>query len=122
MTKVLTAVLAGCLLLAVSALAADLTGTWSGQMPTRDGGTRDVTFKLKQSGAALTGTMSAFDNDIEIKDGKVDGDKLSFMVTLEFNGNEVKLLFAGTVKGNELEMTREREGSGSKQSFTLKRG
>ena len=122
MTKLLTAVLAGFLLLAVSALAADLTGTWSGQMPTRDGGTRDVSFKFKQNGAALTGTMSAFDNDIEIKDGKVDGDKIGFTVTLDFNGNEVKLLFAGTAKGNELEMTREREGSGNKQSFTLKRG
>jgi hypothetical protein len=109
------------LICSVVALAADVSGTWSGQMPTRDGGTRDVTFKLKQDGGALTGTMSAFDNDIAIKDGKVDGNNLSFSVTLEFNGNEVKLLFTGTSEGSELKMTREREGSGNKQNFTLKK-
>ncbi len=109
------------LICAIAALAADVSGTWSGQMPTRDGGTRDVTFKLKQAGGALTGTMSAFDNDIAIKDGKVDGNNLSFSVTLDFNGNEVKLLFTGAAEGSELKMTREREGSGNKQNFTLKK-
>lgn len=108
-------------LFALTLLGADVSGTWTGQMPTRDGGTRDVTFKLKQAGSALTGTMSAFDNDVALKDGKVDADKVSFTVTLDFNGNEVKLVFNGTVKDNEMQMTREREGSGNKQSFTLKR-
>jgi|MudIll2142460700_1097286.scaffolds.fasta_scaffold91787_2 hypothetical protein len=110
------------LLLAYSLYGADLSGTWSGQMPTRDGGTRDVAFKFKQSGSALSGTMSAFDNDIPIKDGKVQGDALSFSVTLELGGNDVKLLFTGKVKGDQLDMTREREGTATKQNFTLKRG
>jgi autotransporter translocation and assembly factor TamB len=108
-------------LLASAALAADASGTWSGPMPTRDGDSRDVTFKLKQDGGALTGTMSAFDNDIAIKDGKVAVDAISFTVTLEFNGDSFKIAFTGTLKDNELKMTREREGSGNKQTFTLKR-
>jgi hypothetical protein len=120
MKKLLSLISIG-LICAIAALAADVSGTWSGQMPTRDGGTRDVTFKLKQDGGALTGSMSAFDNDVAIKDGKVDGNSLSFSVTLDFNGNEVKLLFTGTADGNELKMTREREGSGNKQNFTLKK-
>jgi hypothetical protein len=33
----------------------------------------------------------------------------------------VKLLFTGTSEGSELKMTREREGSGNKQNFTLKK-
>jgi len=110
------------LLAAVIALGADVTGTWSGQMPTRDGEMRDVTFKLKQAGTALTGAMSAFDNDVPIADGKIDGDKLSFSVTLDFGGNSFKLLFTGTVKGNEIQMTRQREGTDLKQNFTVKRG
>jgi len=110
------------LLAAAIALGADVTGTWSGQMPTRDGEMRDVTFKLKQAGTALTGAMSAFDNDVPIADGKIDGDKLSFSVTLDFGGNSFKLLFTGTVKGNEIQMTRQREGTDLKQNFTVKRG
>ena len=90
-------------------------------MPTRDGETRDVTFKLKQDGAALTGTMSAFENDVAIADGKVSGDAVSFNVTLEFNGNSFKIVFGGEVKDNQIEMTREREGSGMKEKFTVKK-
>ena len=110
------------LILAASAFAADASGTWSGQMPTRDGDTRDVTFKLKQDGAALTGTMSAFDNDVAIAEGKADGDNVSFKVTIDFNGNTFKIMFDGVVNGDRIEMTREREGSGMKQKFTVKRG
>jgi hypothetical protein len=113
--------LAAVTVFAVTMLAADASGTWTGQMPTRDGDTRDVTFKLKQDGAGLTGTMSAFDNDIPIQEGKADGDKVTFTVTLDFNGNSFKISFNGTVKGDQIEMTREREGSGNKQNFTLKR-
>lgn len=112
-----------CVLLAVSAAtAADVTGKWSGAMPTRDGGTRDVTFTFKQAGDSLTGSMSAFDNEVPIKDGKVDGDNISYTVTLDFNGNTFKILFEGKVQGGTLEMTREREGSGNKQKFSLKKG
>ena len=113
-------ILAVALLSAVTMLGADVTGTWTGQMPTRDGETRDVTFKLKQAGATLTGSMSAFDTDIEIKDGKIDGEKISFTVTLEF-GDGIKLLFNGTVKDNQIQMTRQREGQDEKQAFVLKR-
>ena len=120
MTRLFT-LLATLTVLAVTILAADASGTWTGQMPTRDGDTRDVTFKIKQDGAGLTGTMSAFDNDIPIQEGKADGDKVSFNVTLDFNGNSFKIMFNGTVKGDQIEMTREREGSGNKQNFTVKR-
>ena len=109
------------LFLTASAFGADATGTWTGQMPTRDGDTRDVTFKLKQDGAALTGTMSAFENDVAIAEGKADGNNIAFKVTLEFNGNSFKIVFEGVVKGDQIEMTREREGSGMKEKFTVKK-
>jgi hypothetical protein len=112
--------LAIALLSAITMLGADVTGTWTGQMPTRDGETRDVTFKLKQAGTAVTGSMSAFDNDIAIQEGKIDGEKISFTVTLEF-GDGIKLLFNGTVKDNEINLTRQREGADEKQGFVLKR-
>jgi hypothetical protein len=107
-------------LLVMIAVAADVTGKWSGDMPGREGQTRPVTFNLKADGEKLTGTMSGPQGDIELKDGKVAGDNVSFKVDLNFGGNAITLMFEGKVAGNELKMARKREG-GQSQEFTLKR-
>lgn len=101
--------------------AADVTGKWTAEVPSRGGELRTTTFLFKQAGAQLTGTMTSFDRDIPIEDGKVEGDRVSFTVTLSFGGNEMKFLYKGTVSGNEIKFTREREGSGQTREFTAKR-
>jgi hypothetical protein len=108
--------------LAVVVQAADLTGKWTGAVPTRDGGTRDTAFNFKQDGEKLTGTMAGPQGDVELKDGAVKGDEVSFNVALSFNGNDVKLVYKGKVAGDEIKMTRTREGGNQPpQEFTLKR-
>jgi hypothetical protein len=109
------------LLAAVAAFAADVNGKWVGQVPGRNGQTREVTFSLKADGASLTGTVSGRNGDNPISDGKIDGDNISFTQTLEFNGNSVKLIYKGKISGNEIKFTREREG-GEPAEFTAKRG
>lgn len=101
--------------------AADVTGKWMAQVPTRGGEMRDTTFVFKQAGNELTGTMTGREGDIPLQDGKVDGDAISFTTTLSFGGNDVKLVYKGTVSGNEIKFTREREGSGQTREFTAKR-
>src|SRR6266850_4424 len=59
--------------------------------------------------------------EAQISDGKVDGDDISFAQVMEFNGNQVKLLFTGKVAGDEIKFTRQREGGDRKQEFTAKR-
>ena len=108
-------------LLAMTASAADVSGKWVGQMPTRDGNTREATFDLKANGDKLTGTMSGPQGGIEIKDGKVSGNDISFKVPLEFNGNSFVLIFKGTVSGDQIKFTRGREGADQTQEFTAKR-
>ena len=108
-------------LLAVTVSAADVSGKWVGQMPTRDGNTREATFDLKANGDKLTGTMSGPQGGIEIKDGKVSGNDISFKVPLEFNGNSFVLIFKGTVSGDQIKFTRGREGADQTQEFTAKR-
>ena len=63
----------------------DVTGTWKWTVE-RNGNTIETTLKLKQDGEKLTGTMSGRQgsNDIEIEDGKVAGDAVSFKVTRMF--------------------------------------
>jgi hypothetical protein len=108
-------------LLAVTVSAADVSGKWVGQMPTRDGNTREATFDLKATGDKLTGTMSGPQGGIEIKDGKVSGNDISFKVPLEFNGNSFVLIFKGTISGDQIKFTRGREGADQTQEFTAKR-
>jgi hypothetical protein len=108
-------------LLAITASAADVSGKWTGQMPTRNGDTREVTFNLKADGDKLTGTMGGPQGDIEIKDGKVSGDNISFKTNLEFNGNSFVLIFKGTVAGDQIKFTRAREGADQTQEFTAKK-
>jgi opacity protein-like surface antigen len=118
--KLATAVLA--LAFAGVLAAADVAGKWVAQVPGRDGQTRETTFNFKVDGAKLSGTMATQMGEVQISDGKVEGDNLSFAVQLSFGGNDIKLLFKGTVAGNEIKFTREREGGqGRAQEFTAKR-
>jgi len=110
------------LLMAASAVfAADVTGKWVAQVPGRGGETREATFTFKADGNRLTGSVSSPRGEMPISDGKVDGDTISFNQVMEFNGNEVKLMFKGKVSGDEIKFTRQREGGDRVQEFTAKR-
>ena len=98
--------------LTLTALAADVSGKWVAQMAGRDGQTHEATFTFKADGEALTGTISGPRGDTEISDGKISGDEISFSQTMEFNGNQMKILYKGTVSGDQITFTRMREGSG----------
>ena len=52
---------------------------------------------------------------------KIDGDNISFNQVVEFNGNQVKLMFKGKVAGDEIKFTRQREGGERVQEFTAKK-
>jgi len=118
----LTAVLSLVLLAAaVTLLAADVSGKWVAQVPGRDGQTRETTFNLKADGNKLSGTVSSPMGDREILAGQINGDDVSFSVAMEFNGQAVKILYKGKVSGDEMKMTRQREGSDRTQEFTAKR-
>jgi len=108
------------LILAVAALAADVTGKWVAQVPGRDGQVREVTFNFKVEGDKLTGTMSTRMGETPISDGKVSGDEISFTVTLSFGGNEVRMNYKGKVEGDQIRFTREVEGR-PPQEFVAKR-
>jgi hypothetical protein len=108
--------------LAVSAvLAADVTGKWVAQVPGRDGQTREVVFNLKADGDQLTGTVTTPRGEQQISEGKIGGDQISFAEVLEFNGNQMKMLYKGKVAGDEIKFTRQREGGERVQEFTAKR-
>jgi opacity protein-like surface antigen len=108
--------------LAAAVQAADVTGKWTAQVPGRGGQTRETTFNLKADGEKLTGTMSGMQGDVELQDGKLKGDEVSFHVKLNFQGNDVKMNYKGKLAGDEIKFTRQREGSDQPPAeFTAKR-
>ena len=89
-------------LTAATAFAADLTGKWSGEMPGQNGDTFHISYTFKQDGAKLTGSVkSPRGEDIEIADGKIDGDKVSFNLTV----NGTTIWHEGTISGDTLKLT-----------------
>jgi hypothetical protein len=108
-------------LFAALALAADISGKWTGDMPGRGGDTMPATFNFKADGDKLTGTMTGPQGDVPLQEGKISGDNVSFSTTLDFGGNSVKIVYKGTVSGDTMKMSREREGSGQPREFTIKR-
>jgi opacity protein-like surface antigen len=91
----------------VMALAADVTGTWKGEAnPNGKGG--PPTFMLKQAGSALTGTTTGRGGEVEISNGKIDGDKIYFEVTRDM-GEKGKFTskYTGTVSGTTMKLSVE---------------
>jgi opacity protein-like surface antigen len=102
---------------AVAAMAADIAGTWKA---TAEGpnGTLERTFVFKVDGNKLTGeTTSTMLGKSTIMDGKVDGDNLSFTITADLQGTELKLNYKGKVTGADLHLTSERAGDSGGQSI-----
>jgi hypothetical protein len=108
-------------LLVALAMAADISGKWTGDMPGRGGQTASTTFTFKADGEKLTGTMTGPQGEVPLQEGKVAGDQISFSTTQDFGGNSVKILYKGTLSGDQVKMTREREGAGQPREFTIKR-
>ena len=110
------------ILAAMTLAAADVSGKWAGEVQGRNGQPRPISFTFKQDGAALTGSMvGPMGREVEITDGKVDGDNISFLVKMEFQGNEVKITYTGKLDGDNLKMKSTREGSDRVQEFTAKK-
>jgi hypothetical protein len=96
---------------AFAASAADVTGKWTAEVPGRNGNMQTNTFVLKADGAKLTGTANGGrGGDVEITNGKVDGDSVSFVVVRDFGGTSVKITYKGTVSGDSIKFTRTMEG------------
>jgi hypothetical protein len=85
--------LAGLLLVLATLLySAAATGKWKGTFDAPDG-THELTFDLKASEAS------------EVKDGRIQGDTVSFWAMAEYQGQPIKLVFKGQVLESEIHFT-----------------
>ena len=105
----MTLVAALVLGLAGAATAGDVAGTWTSEFDTQIG-LQKYTYIFEVDGETLTGTAEGERMGetvkVEITAGKVVGDKVTFTEMLEFQGQELPITYEGTIKGDEIEFTR----------------
>jgi len=105
------------------AAAVDFTGTWTSEFNTQIG-VQKYRFVLKQEGAKISGKAHAEIGDqkmeSEVTEGKADGDKISFVELLNYQGNDLRITYSGHLAGNEIKLTRA-VGDFAREELTAKR-
>ncbi len=115
-----------------AAPAASIDGKWgfeSKQTGGKKDGAAEVTIKttldLKSAGDKLTGKVTMAggprERTAEIKDGKIDGNTISFVTEIEGKKGVSKTTWKATLAGDELKGTQEREGAKQPRPFAAKR-
>jgi hypothetical protein len=92
------------LLLFLAALAwpAGLSGDWKGAFDF-DGNSVPVVLHLTVKDAGVTGTIDGLPTSpADIKEGKIDGDTITFWVATDYQGTTYKLVFKGKATDDEI--------------------
>ena len=111
--KSLLIVAAVLMLVAAFAVAAGVDGKWTSESQ-RQGQTSTTAYEFKADGAKLTGSltmpgmMGGEPTKVDITEGKIDGDNITFVVIRKFGENEMKSTYKGKVAGDEIKFTVER--------------
>jgi hypothetical protein len=120
MTKKAFALITIFALFSLAAMAADVSGTWTGIFHTREGGAFETNLVLKASGDSLTGTLQQGNSDeIQIENGKVSGDQVTFTLTRGSGDKTRKINYTGKVDGNNMKLTVQPEGATRTQEIDL---
>jgi alpha-galactosidase len=92
------------LICSLASPAASINGAWAARVTAPDGHVTDTFFSFEQQGQELTGKVITANGERPIKQGKVDGDHINFV--LEF-GNPASPRVApweGTITGGEIHL------------------
>ena len=90
----------------VGALAADFNGKWHAEFDTQIG-VQKYTYDLHVDGAAVTGKAINERGETAITEGKIDGNNVTFVEALSFNGMDIKITYTGVIDGDQIKFTRQ---------------
>lgn len=111
-------------LLAALAHAVEVSGPWHAEFEGPRGRQR-IQFEFKSEGDKLTGkTISRFggnNRETEIQEGRIEGDTLSFVQVLNFQGNEIRIAYSGKIGEDGIAFSR-KVGDFASSDFKANRG
>jgi alpha-acetolactate decarboxylase len=101
----------GLILIAGMAFAAPIDGKWVGEVAGMEGAPMKISYTFKADGATLTGSTTSPDGkEMAIKDGKIDGNNISFSISFDMGGQEMKMDMKGVLSGDDLKLTMDMMG------------
>ena len=87
--------------------AADISGKWTASFDTQIG-QQDYTYDFVVKDTALTGRTKSNLGEGEVRDGKVDGDKVTFVEIFKFDGMDIRITYTGKIiSADEIRFTRQ---------------
>lgn len=102
--------LLSALILAPFAAMADVSGTWTATFDTQIG-EQSYTYEFKVDGMKLTGMAKSANGEVEIADGKVDGDTITFTENMTYQGMPLVIKYTGMMTSDdEIMFTRDVAG------------
>jgi hypothetical protein len=100
----------GSLLISLPAFAAGVDGNWTGSLDSPNGPVQ-IDYSFKADGPKLTGTTTGPDGTkLAIKDGKIDGNNISFAVDVDFGGTPTTIKYTGVVAADSIALTLDFQG------------
>ena len=89
--------------------AADVTGKWKSEFDTQVGHLK-YTYELKTDGEKITGKafrdLDGTKTTIEIIEGKLKGDEVSFVEPLKIQDQDIRIEYKGKLDGDQIKFTR----------------
>ena len=102
-----------------AAPTADISGTWSTEFDSQVG-KQTYTYTFKVDGGTLTGHSKSNIGESDLT-GTVDGDKVTFVENLDYQGTALAITYTGQiVSADEIRFKRDVGGQGGEE-FTAKR-
>ncbi len=97
-----------CCCVAAFAYFAGITGHWTGSLTAPDGNQYPLDYTLTSDNSALTGKGKSMEGDVDITEGKVKGDSLSFAIDV----GGVKVINTGKyfATGDSISLTIDYQG------------
>jgi hypothetical protein len=119
----------GCIafFLCLSSLAAStgIDGNWSAEFQSRGKKAKkaivSVTLSLTSDGKQISGTVSMGKKAVPVQEGKLDGSSFTFVTVRKGKKGESRVLWTGTLDGDQIRGTRAREGAKRGVNFAGKR-
>jgi len=119
--KLWTMIAAGAFAVSASAAVAatDINGTWDAKFDSQVG-EQTYTYDLKVAGGKLTGHSKSNFGESDLT-GTVDGDKVTFVENLDYQGQALAITYTGQiVSADEIKFKRDVAGQGGEE-FAAKR-
>ncbi len=103
------------------ARAADPSGTWKGAIDVQ-GTSMPMTINLKSDGNTVTGTIDGLPNSpIEIHDGTIAGDAVTFWINADYQGQTYKVLYKGKIAADQISFDLGTEDGSWNAPLTVKK-